>query len=496
MAYLPRIVAATLVALTAAAGFSPAALGSDKQWTSYGALPGDAPVFGLAISPVQTGTVYAATIGASLAQTDDGVTWHEVSPTLPRRIWKISIDPAPDTLGFEPMYAGSAGEGFWKSLDGGKTWAQMDTGLTGQGALNVRSIALGVHLIVIGTSNGVFKSSDGGAQWQPAGLQGYDISSVAFTQYGLAGSTPTALAGVDGLKSPGARLLSSSGLAGKWTPVQQGVPTDMVVSSIASGPVPSGANARPVWVVGSAGVIKSDDGGSTWAQLAGLPNPLGFDAVATSDADPNVAYVVSDGSGGAGQPGGGVWVTVDRGGTWAQLATGLTEHAVTAVAVGRDSPVTSIVATYAPDARSVKLWQYRDAGVAPTGTPEDGFCPEASCATGNISLPVAVHGSPESGAPLVNPCPTPSPTPSRKPSPRASGASPSPSPATSPAPAAASASATASPSPSGPPAPNPCVTPSPTSRPPAGGDLPPWIALGGVGLLLVILVGRLALFRR
>ena len=464
--------AATLIGLAVALGPAPAVIGSDKQWTGYGALPGDAPVFGLANSPSQPETVYAATVGASLVQTDDGTAWHEVSASLPRRLWRVAIDAAPDTAGFPPMYVGSNGEGFWKSLDGGKTWTQADNGLSGAGALNVRAIALGIHLIVVGTSNGVFKTADGGGTWQAMGLQGFDISAVAFAQFGLGGSPPVVIAGIDGEKNPGARLLSSTSLSSTWAPLHQGVPADLVVSAVAAGPVPSGANARPVWVAGSSGVLKSDDGGGTWAVLAGLPNPQGFGAIAASSADPNVVYVASDGSVGA--AGGGVWRSSDRGGSWQQLATGLTEHAVTAISLGRDQPGTLIAATYTPDTPSVLAFQYRDAQVTPSGTPEDGVCPETSCGRGTASAPAAVHGSPLSAAPLVNPCPSPSPSPSPSPNPSASGSA-----AASPTPAP---SGSGSPKPS--PSPTPCTSRNPTPRQPEGSDLPLWLAVAGVGVLI------------
>src|SRR5207245_1014363 len=111
MAFLPRVLAAALLAIVL--GGAPwSAVASDKQWTEYGRLPGDAPVFGLANDPTQPTTVYAATMGAGLLRTDDGQTWREVSKALPRRVWKLAVDAARDEQGFAPLYLGSTG-GFY-----------------------------------------------------------------------------------------------------------------------------------------------------------------------------------------------------------------------------------------------------------------------------------------------------------------------------------------------------------------------------------------------
>src|SRR5258708_296086 len=323
---------ALFILLFSAAVPMPAA-GADPQWTELSHLPPRSPSFSVVSDPAAPTTAYAATMGSGLLRTDDGKTWHSVgASTLPRNIWRVALDPAKGPDGPPPMYVGAAGAGFFKSLDGGQTWVVLNKGLV-QGALNVRSIALGRGVILIATSDGVYKSTDGGKNWVPMGLQGFDVSSVTFAKY----NPPViVLAGIDGSGNPGSRLLGAQDLSGQWAPLKQGVPSDLVVSSIASGPVHQQDNLRTLFVAGSGGVYKSDHDGQSWAQLSGLP-AQGFGALALSPADPNILYASSDGGGGAG--GGGLRST-DRGGNWVRLSGGLTEKAVTAPAVGRGSPAT------------------------------------------------------------------------------------------------------------------------------------------------------------
>ena len=147
-------------------------------------------------------------MGSGLLRTDDGKSWHDIGAgTLPKTLWRVAIDPAKGPSGSPPIYVGSAGSGIFKSLDGAKTWENLSKGLV-KGALNVRSIALGRGLILIGTSDGVYKTTDGGKSWQAMGLQGFDVSSVAFAKY----NPPLIiLAGIDGGEDPGSRLLGSPG---------------------------------------------------------------------------------------------------------------------------------------------------------------------------------------------------------------------------------------------------------------------------------------------
>ncbi|HET6655169.1 MAG TPA: IPT/TIG domain-containing protein [Gammaproteobacteria bacterium] len=67
------------------------------------------------------------------------------------------------------LLTGTTGAGVYKSVDGGASWTQTNTGLTD---LNVTALAAAVDgsAVYAGTlTAGVFKSTDGGATWAPTG---------------------------------------------------------------------------------------------------------------------------------------------------------------------------------------------------------------------------------------------------------------------------------------------------------------------------------------
>ena len=475
-------VALAVALLTLVSAPALTAAGADLQWTEIAALPATSPVFSLAADPSTFGTAYAASMGSGLLRTDDGKSWHDIGGSvLPKRLWRVAIDPAKGPAGDPPIYVGGAGTGFFKSLDGAKSWENLSKGLA-KGALNVRAIALGRGLILIGTSDGVYKTTDGGKSWQPMGLQGTDVSSVAIAKY----NPPVIiLAGIDGTSNPGSRLLGTQDLGGNWVALKQGVPSDLVVSAIASGPVHQQDNLRTLFVAGSGGVYKSDDNGQSWGQLAGLP-AQGFGSLALSPADPNILYTSSDGGGGSG---GGVWRTTDRGGTWTQISGGLREKAITALSIARNSPATLFAVAWNPDKPAVVPYTLSDTQAQPQGDPEAGLCPE-----GNSGCPPLAASS--SGAGSSFPVVLPSVCPSPSISPQTAAPSPGGSAAGSPASPAAVASASGSPGASPRPSPTPGCPATARSSPNRRGDFPVLAALVIAGVLLLVVAVRVMMVRR
>lgn len=472
MAVFKRVVLAVVSAVLAAGALQATA--ADLQWNPYGTLPQGTASFSLTQDPSTPAVVWAATMGAGLQRTDDGKAWKSVaSGTLPARLWRIAIDPSKGPQGPAPMYLGSAGQGFFKSLDGGKTWQGSTQGLQSAAARNVRAIAMGVNELLIGTSDGAYRSADGGRTWQAAGLAGYDLSAIAFARYV---GPPTVIAAIDGVNNPGARVVLSTDLGASWAPIKQGLAPDIVVSAIAAGPVPVGANLRAVFLAANAGVFKSDDGGQTWAQQSGLP-AQGYGSLALSSADPNILYVGSDG-GGSGT--GGVWRSADRGGTWTALPGGLNEKGITAISLGRDNPATLVAVAWNPDRPLAPVYSLSDTQAPPQGQPEGGVCPEQSCQGGVQPQPTPTPGASPGASPSALPC-SPAPSASAAPSGSATNAAPAPSPAST----ASSSSGT----------PQPCPSPTGALPGPAHADIPVPVAIGVVAVLGVLLVGSI-LFAR
>src|SRR5205807_1445176 len=80
-----------------------------------------------------------------------------------------------------------------------------------------------------------------------------------------------------------------------------------IVASLAIGSAPSGGSERPVLAGTSEGLFRSDDRGTTWAPIGGLPSS-DFNLALFNPANADQIYAGSD----ADQGNGGVFRSLDR----------------------------------------------------------------------------------------------------------------------------------------------------------------------------------------
>jgi len=107
----------------------------------------------------------------------DAVGWRLVGPH--RAGWGTAVAGIPDQP--DTFYFGAAGGGVWKTLDAGRTWQPVfDDGPASVGAIaiapsNPKILYVGTGQVTsrydIAAGEGVFKSSDGGSSWQSVGLK-------------------------------------------------------------------------------------------------------------------------------------------------------------------------------------------------------------------------------------------------------------------------------------------------------------------------------------
>jgi photosystem II stability/assembly factor-like uncharacterized protein len=225
-----------------------------------------------AFAPSSTGRLYAAVGENVFASTDAGSTWRmSVVLSPPGVVTALLIDPRAAST----IYAGtcSAPAGVYRSLDGGTTWLPFNSGMTAEG-LCVRSLAAqpgAQGAVFAGTMNqGLFRLAAGADIWQ--------------------------------LSSPG-----PASAAALWID-------------------PS----RPdtVWAGGSAGLVRSDNGGVTWSSplldkdirsIAGDPQHGSILYVGTSDA----VFGVNE----------AVFKTMDAGATWTSMSDGLPNFGIPSIVV-------------------------------------------------------------------------------------------------------------------------------------------------------------------
>jgi hypothetical protein len=240
------------------------------------------------------------------------------------------------------VFAGAATGGVWKSTDGGATFSPAwSPGLTPSiGALAITGN--GTLYAGTGESNpgggsvtfpggGVFRSVDGGASWQSLGLTGTDrIGRIAVDP---ANSNRIFVAATGNLFVPGGQrgLYRSTDGGASWQLVLAGANGTTGAADAAISPTNPNRVYAAMWdnhrqpngrVYGGpgSGIFRSDDGGATWARLAGgLPAAganLGRMGLAVARSDANRLYAIASDTSGDFV---GFWTSNNGGDTWTQI---------------------------------------------------------------------------------------------------------------------------------------------------------------------------------
>ena len=302
----------------------PATLLSGLRWRDVGPMRGGRS-YAVAGNASQPDTFYMGSVGGGVWKTENaGRTWFPIADDpetgIPiGSIGAIAVAPSnPDIVYVgtgEPdiRSQNSYGIGVFKSIDAGKTWHSIGLADTRQiGKIVVDSndpnrvyvAALG-HIYDSNAERGVFRSTDGGANWKKVLFSERNPDGVGAIDLAIDPKNPHTI------------------YASLW------------------------ATRRPPWSVYApsnlegGGLYKSIDGGSTWHKLAnGLPADdfVGKIGIAISPSNPKRLYAAVDDLGTAiaspmrpgrselagsnvPKPTGGIYISNDAGATW-QLANG------------------------------------------------------------------------------------------------------------------------------------------------------------------------------
>jgi len=347
----------------------------DNGWVQLATLPEqlDSPIFALAASPVDPAVVLAGSGSGTLYRsTDAGGTWTAVGHGLGRGVLFIQFSPFKAGL----VYAGTRGAGLWKSADGGASWSKQQN----LASSTVRSLGFAKSMTLVGADGGLFSSRDG-ATWAPyLSFSPLSLSAIAVA---AVNDPPKLLAGADASKGDESLPLYVSQDGGtSWTNVKS-LGSSTMVGTAAAG-APSGAS-RPVVVGTNAGAFISNDAGSSWAQVAGLP-AIDFTAAAYVVNHADRFYIASDGGG---TQSGGLWSTADGGQTFRSLASPI--GSVTALTLSAEETPTVYTATFRPVDHLVTLWSFHDTGGTPT-PPAGGVPPAVGPAIAPADAPAAASG--------------------------------------------------------------------------------------------------------
>jgi Sortilin, neurotensin receptor 3,/BNR/Asp-box repeat len=258
------------------------------QYKTFGGFQVALETSAFQFDPSSSSRILAATTVGLLRSTDGGESWGGYG-NVNDSFFTLIADPTVSTT----LYAGNiAGTGVFKSTDSGAHWTTINKGLpSNQGATGALPLVLGFAVdpsrptnLYAGTyGNGLYRSTDGGLNWSPA-------NGAMRTSYVAAifiGQSSTLFAG-----TLGGGVYRSADNAGTWTPSNAGLDIALVASLLADPATPG-----TVYVAAFDGVYKSADGGGTWLGVNnGLPiAPVS--ALASRSGNPRTLLASTLGSG-------------------------------------------------------------------------------------------------------------------------------------------------------------------------------------------------------
>lgn len=303
------VLAAALASVTYALTPGPPSLASGQTWTLAGLS--QYSVWSLAVDPTNPAIRYAGTAGNGIFKTVDyGSTWTAINTGLSHpengRIHAILIDPSNSAVLYAGEYAdGLPGAGVFKSTDAGATWNELTASLSSRDVHNMAMDPNNSQTIYAATGvrcGSVWKTIDGGASWtRGVGLPCDPIAVLvdpSNTNILYTGNDISLDKSVDG------------GLT--WTAIGQPASRNggMAIDSFHPNTLYNAASDNFEY--------RSDDGGQIWAQLPTSPQNV-YQGLITDPLRPDTVYAATKLSGAT-----GVFVSSDRGVTWTDITANLT----------------------------------------------------------------------------------------------------------------------------------------------------------------------------
>lgn len=276
----------------------------------------------MAVDPFVPQLFYAGTSDGQVARMRIESLGAVPSTGIPTNAAVSAVLPDPAHKGV--VLAGTS-DGVYRSSDIGDTWHALGSGLPHSDGVDALALGAagsgGTAALYAGTEqHGVYISRDGGTSWQPVGAGLPSGVSV----YGL---TYDAAATMLYAALVGHGVYASSDGGQSWSARSAGLPDGVDAFVVLALPHTTSANGDTLIVGTSKGAFASADGGQMW-HAAGL----GQTRVIALATDPTAASALYAGTSNADNSSGSVFRTTDGGAHWTEVAPGLA-HAVAAVVV-------------------------------------------------------------------------------------------------------------------------------------------------------------------
>lgn len=276
------------------------------EWKQIGPFGGD--VRTLADDPGDFSRLFLGTSNGSIYASADGgrswTWWSQVAPRHDYVVDEIIIDARDPSV----MYAGvwsteaGAGGGVFKSDDGGRTWRVLP-GIAGQSVRSLAQARSNEKILVAGTLQGVFRTTDAGESWERISPAYHEeirnIESLAIdpTQPDViyAGTWHLPWKTTDGGRT--------------WNSVKSGIIDDSDIFSM----VIDWSNPNTIFASACSGIYRTDSGGAAWRKIQGIPHTARRTRVLRQD--PKNAAIVYAGTTE------GLWKTESGGASWRRITS-------------------------------------------------------------------------------------------------------------------------------------------------------------------------------
>lgn len=301
-----------------------------RRWEVTGPFGGD--VRTMVVAPNNADLLYLGTGDGQLFRSTDGaLTWQRIKPGIGKRglsLDNIIFDPTNPQIMYATAWDVDASMknemGAFKSEDGGITWKLLkDTK-----GLYVQSITIAAtnpNFLLAGAKNGVYRSTDGGDDWERIPTETYpdirNVNSVAVdprnTDFIYAGTNHLPWQTHDGGKT--------------WTRNVKGMIDDSDIMGITV----NQANPKLVYVNACSGIYRTTTAGENWTKVPGIPfSARRTYALLPHPTDANTIFAGTSE---------GLWRTKDGGKRWMLLTSKTT--VIRSIVIHPDKPNRVIIAT-------------------------------------------------------------------------------------------------------------------------------------------------------
>lgn len=236
--------------------------------------------FSATIEPNSDGKVIYLACGNGIQKSiDHGKSWVITSGWEMTECLKVAIDP----INTQTVYAATA-YGIFKSDDGGRIWKEKNQGLESTFTSSVIVDRIDPKIIYSATEAGVYKSPNGADSWELLGLEGKGIRTTLQSIH----DKNTLLVGTE---DDGIFISTDSGKL--WKTINEGLES-LTIYALAQDPLNDQALYAGTF---RGGVYKSMDGGVSWQSCNNGLTRLDIHALLVDPTDSNVVYCGTLGGG-------------------------------------------------------------------------------------------------------------------------------------------------------------------------------------------------------